>query len=66
MVGIAGFGSADNLGGATLALFDPRPPNGCSGKEGVVDPISVLGDEGVDVRSLEADVRAVSRPARRS
>lgn len=56
IVGIAGFGDADNLAGATLALFDLSTAQRVLDKEGVVDAISVLGDEAVDLTTLQADV----------
>lgn len=59
IVGIAGFGEADNLGGATLAVFDTATAQQVLGKEGVYDAISVVGDEGVTPSDLRASVAAV-------
>ncbi|HEX6130187.1 MAG TPA: FtsX-like permease family protein [Actinomycetota bacterium] len=47
IVGIAGFGEADNLAGATLALFDTTTAQRVLDKEGVFDGISVSAAEGV-------------------
>ena len=58
IVGIAGFGDADNLGGATLAVFDTDTAQAVLGKEGVYDAISVVGDEGVAASELRASVAA--------
>ncbi|MEZ0233885.1 MAG: ABC transporter permease [Actinomycetota bacterium] len=59
IVGIAGFGEADNLGGATLAVFDTETAQDVLGKPGVFDAISVVGDEGVAASKLRASVAAV-------
>ena len=59
IVGIAGFGEADNLGGATLALFDLPTAQRVLGKEGVVDTISIRGDEGESVPALQTAVASV-------
>ncbi|MEX0983657.1 MAG: FtsX-like permease family protein [Actinomycetota bacterium] len=59
VVGIAGFGDADNLGGATLALFDLPTAQRVLQKEGVVDAISVVGTDGVDLTSLRSGVQEV-------
>jgi putative ABC transport system permease protein len=58
IVGVAGFGEADNLGGATLAVFDTETAQTVLGKEGVYDAISVVGDEGVAASELRASVAA--------
>ena len=59
IVGIAGFGDADNLGGATLAIFETATAQEVLGKQGVFDAISVVGDEGVAATKLRASVDAV-------
>ena len=59
IVGIAGFGDADNLGGATLAIFETATAQEVLGKQGVFDAISVVGDEGVAATKLKASVDAV-------
>ncbi|HEY7476685.1 MAG TPA: FtsX-like permease family protein [Actinomycetota bacterium] len=57
--GIAGFGDADNLAGATLAVFDTPTAQEVLDKEGVYDAISVIGVEGVSATELRDDVGAV-------
>jgi putative ABC transport system permease protein len=59
IVGIAGFGDADNLGGATLAIFETATAQEVLGKQEVFDAISVVGDEGVAATKLRASVEAV-------
>ena len=57
--GILSFGDADNLAGATLAIFDTTTAQKVLGKEGVFDTISVLGDESVPASQLRADIQEV-------
>ena len=57
IVGIAGFGTADNLGGATLALFDTATAQQVLGKEGVVDEIDVVADPGVSDTQLRTRIQ---------
>jgi putative ABC transport system permease protein len=57
IVGIAGFGTADNLGGATLALFDTVTAQQVLGKEGVVDEIDVVADPGVSDTQLRPRIQ---------
>jgi putative ABC transport system permease protein len=57
IVGIAGFGTADNLGGATLALFDTPTAQQVLGKGGVFDEIDVVGDPGVSDTLLRARIQ---------
>jgi putative ABC transport system permease protein len=57
IVGIAGFGTADNLGGATLALFDTATAHQVLGKVGVVDEIDVIADPGVSDTELRARIQ---------
>lgn len=52
--GIAGFGSASNLGGATLAIFDTRTAQALFGKVGQFDSIDVAAARGVSPRQLRA------------
>jgi putative ABC transport system permease protein len=59
IVGIAGFGTADNLGGATLALFDTPTAQKVLGKEGVFDEIDVVANDGVSDRQLRTEVQDV-------
>ncbi|MGZ8631091.1 MAG: ABC transporter permease [Actinomycetota bacterium] len=58
VVGVAGFGDADNLAGATLAVFDTDTAQEVLGKQGVFDAISVVGEEGVAATELRASVDA--------
>ncbi|HEY3072552.1 MAG TPA: ABC transporter permease, partial [Candidatus Limnocylindrales bacterium] len=57
IVGIAGFGTADNLGGATLALFDTATAHQVLDKVGVVDEIDVIADPGVSDTELRARIQ---------
>ncbi len=59
IVGVAGFGDADNLGGATLAVFETETAQRVLGKDGVFDALSVVGDEAVAASELRASVAAV-------
>ncbi|HXF71810.1 MAG TPA: FtsX-like permease family protein, partial [Actinomycetota bacterium] len=47
LVGIAGFGAADDLGGSTLAAFDPRTARRFLGAGRRVDEIDVIGRPGL-------------------
>ena len=57
--GITGFGTADNLGGATLALFDLKTAQDFLGKTGVFDEIDVVAADGVDPSALRQSVATV-------
>ncbi|MEO8476604.1 MAG: FtsX-like permease family protein [Actinomycetota bacterium] len=57
--GIVSFGDADNLAGATLAIFDTTTAQTVLGKEGVFDSISVVGDDRVAASELRADIQEV-------
>jgi putative ABC transport system permease protein len=57
IAGIVGFGTADNLGGATLALFDTKTAQRVLGKQGVVDEIDVVADPGVSDTELRARIQ---------
>ncbi|HEX9776194.1 MAG TPA: FtsX-like permease family protein [Actinomycetota bacterium] len=59
VVGIAGFGSADNLGGATLAVFDLRTAQRVLGAKGGFDAISIRAAQGVTARELQARVAGI-------
>ncbi len=59
IVGIAGFGEADNLAGATLVLFELRTAQERFDKVGVYDAINVDGVEGVSAEELRERVQAV-------
>ena len=56
--GIAGFGDADNLAGATLAVFDTATAQDVLGKVGNYDEIDVVADDGVPVAELEASIQS--------
>ncbi|MGZ5296696.1 MAG: ABC transporter permease [Actinomycetota bacterium] len=56
--GIAGFGDADNLAGATLAAFDTPTAQEVLGKEGQYDQIDVVADDGVSVAELQSRIRS--------
>ena len=59
IAGIAGFGDADNLAGATLAVFDTATAQDVLGKTGMFDEIDVVADPGVtaaQLRQVIADV----------
>ncbi|MGZ4131474.1 MAG: ABC transporter permease [Actinomycetota bacterium] len=57
--GIVGFGTADNLAGATLAVFDTRTAQQVLDKHGVFDAIEARGDTGVTPTQLRADIQKV-------
>jgi putative ABC transport system permease protein len=57
--GIAGFGEADNLGGATLAAFETDTAQRVMGREGVFDEISVQAEEGETPSTLRTRIAAV-------
>lgn len=55
--GIVGFGEVDNLGGATLTLFEPAHAIELYGQDGLTE-IYVAAEDGVDVDGLIADIEA--------
>jgi putative ABC transport system permease protein len=57
--GIAGFGSADNLAGATLAVFDTPTAQQVLDKQGVFDTIEARADPGVSPTQLRSDIQSV-------
>jgi len=59
VVGIAGYGDADSLGGATWALFDLPTAQRVLGKEGELDSVSVVADEGVSGIDLQRRIGEV-------
>jgi putative ABC transport system permease protein len=59
VVGHAGFGISDNLGGATFALFDLPTAQEVLDKEGLVDNIYVRGADGVSAEDLASRIEAV-------
>ena len=57
--GIAGFGEADNLGGATLAVFDLTTAQQLFQKQGQVDTIDVAAEPGVETETLQQRLERV-------
>lgn len=57
VVGIAGFGAADNLAGATLAVFDTPTTQRVLDKVGRFDTIDVVGDGSASPLDLRARVQ---------
>jgi putative ABC transport system permease protein len=57
--GIAGFGSADNLAGATLAAFDTPTAQRVLDKQGVFDTIEARGAPGTTATQLRGDIQGV-------
>jgi putative ABC transport system permease protein len=57
--GIAGFGEADNLAGATMAAFDLATAQQVLGKVGTYDTIDVAAEDGVGAEELRDRVAAV-------
>ncbi|MBI4728082.1 MAG: ABC transporter permease [Acidobacteria bacterium] len=62
VVGIAGFGEADNMGGATLVAFDLRTAQRVLGRPGALDTIEVAADPGVPAATLRDRIAAVLPP----
>ena len=62
IVGIVGFGQADNLGGATLAGFDLRTAQQVLNREGEFDEIYVAAEPGVTPEQLRDRIRAALPP----
>ena len=56
---IVGFGEADNLAGATLAMFDLPTAQQALGKVGVFDAINVIAEGGVSTSALRARIDQV-------
>lgn len=61
LVGIFGFGEADNLAGATLAVWDTETAQTLLGLEGVYSAITVVGEEGVSPDLLRNSI-AIALP----
>jgi putative ABC transport system permease protein len=57
VVGIAGFGSADNLAGATVAFFDTPTAQDVFNKKGVFDELDVVASQGVTATDLRARIQ---------
>ncbi len=60
--GIVRFGTADNLAGATLAVFDLSTAQQLVGKPGRLDAIDVVGQPGVSVGTLRERVQGALPP----
>jgi putative ABC transport system permease protein len=58
LVGLIGFGEADNLAGATLAGFDLSTAQRLFDKQGRYDEVNVVADEGVSQTDLRNRVAA--------
>ena len=58
VVGIAGFGDADNLAGATMAAFDLSTAQDVLGKPGQFDTIAVSGEPGISPDELRDRIDA--------
>ena len=59
IVGLANFGSEDNLAGATLSAFEMTRAQELFGMEGRLSAIDILATEGTDTESLLSNVEAV-------
>ncbi len=59
VVGIAGYGESDSLFGATWALFDLPTAQRVLGKEGKLDSVSVVAQEGVSGVDLQRRIDQV-------
>src|SRR3954447_11733393 len=59
VTGIAGFGDADNLAGATLAAFDLPSAQQLLGKTGRFDSIDVRAEHGVSAEQLRQRITSV-------
>ncbi len=59
VVGIAGYGESDSLFGATWALFDLPTAQHVLGRDGQLDSVSVVADEGVSGVELQRRISAV-------
>src|SRR5207244_8608685 len=59
VVGIAGFGTADNLGGATLVAFDPQTAQRALNGNGAYDDVEVAAQAGVSPEELRDRIQKV-------
>ncbi len=57
--GVVGFGTADDLAGATLAMFDTPTAQDVLGKKGVFDEIDVAAEPGVTPVALQERIAQV-------
>jgi len=56
LVGIVGFGDADNIAGATVAVFDLETAQTLFGLEGMYSGITVVGEDGVSPELLRNNI----------
>lgn len=59
LVGIAGFGEADNLAGATLALFDLETAQRVLDRVGEFDSVEVVAEDGVSAAELASRMGSI-------
>ena len=59
LVGVAGFGRASNLAGATISIFDLQAAQEVLGRVGQFDSINIAAEDGVSVDQLQERVGAV-------
>lgn len=59
IVGVAGFGEADNLGGATLVAFDPQTAQVALNGQGKFDEIDATAQPGVSPEELRDRIQQV-------
>jgi len=59
VVGVAGYGQGDSLGGATWALFDLPTAQRVLGRQGELDSVSVVGEPGVSAVGLQQRIADV-------
>jgi putative ABC transport system permease protein len=59
LVGIVGFGDADNLGGATFALFDLPTAQAVIGQEGMITGAYAIAEDGTDTEALIMEVQTI-------
>jgi putative ABC transport system permease protein len=59
IVGIAGFGTADNLGGATLVAFDPQTAQKALNGNGAYDDVQVAAQPGVSPAALRDRIQKI-------
>ncbi|MEO9222024.1 MAG: FtsX-like permease family protein [Mycobacteriaceae bacterium] len=62
LVGIARYGKASNMGGASAALFDLPTAQREAGRVGAYDNIDVAAADGVETRTLQSSVQAAIGP----
>ena len=62
ITGVAGFGDADNLAGATVAVFDTATSQELFDKQGQYDSIEVIAEEGVTPHELAGRIQEVLPP----